>query len=404
MLTACGSDSGSGPVTIKLVAADYGATPETSSKKYWDGVVADFSKQHPDITVDVNVISWNDIDKEVAAMIERGDYPDILQTGGYADFAADDLLYSADELLSIPVQADFITSLADAGQVQRVQYGIPFVSSSRLLFYNKDLFKQAGITDGPPETWAELKAAAVKLKAAGVEVPYALPLGPEEAQAESMMWMLGDGGGFTDQVGSYTLDSKENIDTFTWLRENLVDTKLTGPDPSKTDRKKVFDNFLKGKVGMLNGHPTLIGQAKKAGIKYGLAPIPGKDGALEETLGVADWMMAFKENGNKEAIGEFLSFAYNEKNTVAFLKQYDLLPVTASASDRTLADTSREDIWPFLDKLPSAQFYPLGDPVWVPVSAEIKKEIGKAVVEPPARVLQKLQKFAEQEASAADGS
>ena len=397
LLAGCGVRMGDGPVTLKVVAADYGSSPETSSEKYWNRLGEEFTRQNPDIRVEVTVIDWNEIDREAAAMIRRGDHPDILQTGSYAGFATAGLLYSADELLPIPVQADFITSLADAGQVHRVQYGIPFVSSSRLLLYNKDLFKRAGITKGPPRTWAELKSAAQKLKAAGVEAPYGLPLGHEEAQAEAMMWMLGGHGGYTNQVGDYTLDSKENIDTFSWLRKNLVETGLTQPDPARTDRQQVFDQFLQGKVGMLNGHPTLTGPAKEAGIDYGLARIPGRDGALEETLGVADWVMAFKKNGHREAIGKFLSFAYDQENTVRFLSQYDLLPVTASASELMRQDRTRKDLWPFLDKLPSAVFYPMGDPLWAPVSGQVKKEIGKAVEEPPEAVLGRLQGFAERE-------
>ncbi|WP_371277199.1 hypothetical protein [Streptomyces albidoflavus] len=37
--------------------------------------------------------------------------------------------------------------------------------------------------------------------------PYALPLGPEEAQAETLNWLLSGGSGYTDDLGSYTLDS-----------------------------------------------------------------------------------------------------------------------------------------------------------------------------------------------------
>ncbi|WP_229698362.1 extracellular solute-binding protein [Wenjunlia tyrosinilytica] len=394
-LTACGTGTGSsGSVTLKLVAADYGSTPESSSKKYWDSLAKDFTAQHPDIKIDVHVVSWNTIDQKVAAMLDRGDVPDILQTGSYADFAAKGMLYSADDLLPIPVQSDFIPSLADAGDVKGVQYGIPFVSSSRMFFYNTKLFEKAGITTGAPRTWVELKADALKLKAAGVEMPYGLPMGPEEAQAETMMWLLGGEGDYTDQTGSYTLDSEQNIKALQWVKDNLVTPGLAGSDPAKTNRQDVFDKFLKGKVGMLNGHPTLTEAARKAGIKYKLAPIPGKGAALSETLGVADWMMGFKKNGHRDQIGEFLAFAYNQKNTVDFLHKYDLLPVTTTASDAMSEDPSLKPVQPFLQKLSTARLYPLGDPTWGAVSTEMKKKLGKAVTGDPRQVLQQLQTYA----------
>ena len=44
--------------------------------------------------------------------------------------------------------------------------GLPFNSSTPLLYYNKDAFAEAGI-DAPPKTWEEFEAIAPKLKEAG---------------------------------------------------------------------------------------------------------------------------------------------------------------------------------------------------------------------------------------------
>ncbi|GAB2577787.1 extracellular solute-binding protein [Streptomyces capparidis] len=397
-LTACGSGAGEGPVTLTLVAADYGSSDETSSRHYWEDLAEKFTDTHPDIRLDVRVHDWEAIDGKVAEMVDKGDVPDIVQAGSYAGYASRDMLYSADELLSVPVQSDFIPSIADAGDYRRRQYGIPFVSSSRLLFYNRDLFERAGV-DRAPRTWDELKRAAEKLKEAGVEMPYGLPLGPEEPQAEAMLWMLGGGGGYTRGGGGYAFTSEANVSTFAWLKENLVDPGLTGADPAGTNREEVFGKFLRGEVGMLNGHPTLTGAAKEAGIDYAVAAVPGRDGELNETLGVADWMMAFKENGHGKQIGEFLDFVYAEKNTLEFLHRHDLLPVTTTAAQAMSEEPELEPVRPFLDKLQNARFYPAGDPVWTRVSAEVKKHIGKAVTGDPKDVLQRLQTYADEQTS-----
>ncbi|MCU0886851.1 MAG: sn-glycerol-3-phosphate ABC transporter substrate-binding protein UgpB [Rubritepida sp.] len=58
-------------------------------------------------------------------------------------------------------------SLADGRMM-----GMPFNSSTAIVFYNKDAFRRAGLNpDAPPATWADLRAAAARLRAAGVEVP-----------------------------------------------------------------------------------------------------------------------------------------------------------------------------------------------------------------------------------------
>ncbi|MFE1749488.1 extracellular solute-binding protein [Streptomyces anandii] len=391
MLGGCGSTGSSG-VTLRLVAADYGDSAANSSKKYWDRLAQEYESAHPGVKVQVSVYSWNDVDRKVKQMADAGDPPDIAQIGAYADYAAKGLLYKADDVLSIPVQADFLGQLSDAGQVRHVQYGIPFAASTRVLFYNKTLFAKANLT--PPTTWAELAADAAALKARGVKYPYALPLGPEEAQAETMQWLLGGGSGYTDDIGTYTIDSAQNVETFTWLRDELVGKGLTGPvAPGKLNRADAFDAFARGEVGMLNGHPTLMQQADRKGVKFGMVPMPGRNGTPKSTMGVADWMMAFKKSGHRDQIGDFLDFVYSEKNVLAFSREYDLLPVTGSASDAMNAAEQDKALRPFLSELPLAQLYPVGKTSWAQVSADLKKRIGRAVAPDgnPAAVLGQLQ-------------
>ncbi|MFH8794855.1 ABC transporter substrate-binding protein [Streptomyces sp. NPDC017941] len=382
LLSGCGGDSGdSGDVTLKLVAADYGDSSANTSKKYWDELSKKFEAEHPGIKVDVTVHAWTDVDREVKEMVQDGNAPDLAQIGAYADYAAQDKLYSADDLLSIPTQADFLAPLSKAGEVNRVQYGMPFAASTRLLFFNEKLFKSAGIK--PPESWDELQAAAQKLKARGVKIPYALPLGPEEAQAETMQWLLSGGGGYTDNVGSYDIDAKPNVTTFKWLKDELVGKGLTGPTPpGKLNRAEAFAAFTRGDVGMLNGHPTLMQMSAKKGLKYGMVPMPGIDGKAQSTMGVADWMMAFKQNGHREEIGEFLDFVYSTENVLDFSREYDLLPVTTSAS-QAMAENKEDSakLGQFLEELPASQLYPVGKTSWAQVSVQVKKYIGKTVDE-----------------------
>ncbi|MFI5686724.1 extracellular solute-binding protein [Streptomyces sp. NPDC051636] len=394
VLGGCGS-TGSSDVTLRLVAADYGDSAGNSSEKYWDELVKEYEAEHPGVKIDVTVYSWNDVDRKVKEMVTAGKAPDMAQIGAYADYAAAGKLYEASELLSIPVQADFLSQLAEAGQWNHTQYGIPFAASTRVLFYNKTLFTKAGLT--PPATWSELAADAEKLKARGVKYPYALPLGPEEAQAETMQWLLSGGGGYTDDIGGYSISSAQNVQTFTWLKDELVGKRLTGPvAPGKLNRADAFAAFADGQVGMLNGHPTLIQQARKKGVKFGMVPMPGRTSQAKASMGVADWMMAFKQNGHAEQTGDFLNFVYSDKNVLDFSRRYGLLPVTSSASD-VMAGSSRDKAMrPFLEELPTSELYPVGKTSWASVSADVKKTIGQAVTPggSPAGVLSRLQSAA----------
>ncbi|GGU67414.1 solute-binding protein [Streptomyces albospinus] len=395
-LTGCGSGSGGNDVTLKLIAADYGDSKANSSQHYWDDLVRAFEEQNPGIKVDVSVYSWTDVDKKVEDLVDAGKAPDMAQIGAYADYAAHGKLYTADDLLSIPVQADFTPSLAEPGEYQRLQYGMPFGASTRRLFYNKKLFAQAGITN-PPQNWDDIVSDAQALKAHGVKIPFALPLGPEETQAETLEWMLAGGGGYTDNIGKYTINSKENVKTFEWLQKELVGKGLTGADPAKLNRGDAFAGFADGDVGMLNGHPTLMKQAEAKGIDYGTVELPGANGKAKATMGVTDWMMAFKQNGHRAQIGKFLDFVYSEKNVLKFSADYNLLPVTTSASQAMLADDRFSKLHGFLNQLPTAQFYPANKTSWPLVSKTVKSRMG-ATVGPqgnPSAVLTDIQNTAD---------
>lgn len=178
-LTGCGAVdglTGDNEVTLRVVAADYGDNPQNSSAAYWKKLAGGFEEANPGIHVEVSVYSWTEVDAKVAEMVKAGKAPDIAQIGAYADYAAAGKLYTAEELLSVKTEADFLGPLADAGKVKRVQYGLPFVASTRLLFYNEKLLGDAGVIakDGKgwqPKSWAELEGAAKKLKGAGVPTP-----------------------------------------------------------------------------------------------------------------------------------------------------------------------------------------------------------------------------------------
>jgi multiple sugar transport system substrate-binding protein len=380
--TACGSDAGDDQVVLRLVAAEYGdASDSGSTERYWNEVVAEFRTRHPQILVDVSVIRYDDANAEVTRMVEAGDPPDIAQISAFADFAENDRLHPADELLSLPVLADFVPSIAAAGKRLRVQYAMPFAASITRFFYNKDLFASAGLDpETPPRDWDELRQAAVALRTAGVGTPFGLPLADDNAHVEAVTWMLSGGGGLTDDFGSYTIDTPANVETFTWLRDAWVADGLTGPDsPDRTTRETVYADFAAGEVGMVIADTLLMRQADVGGVSYGTATMPGVDGPTSTALGQASWVMAFNDSQRREEIGTFLDFVFTTKAVASFPERYEFLPVTTSEVDAMSEsnDPDRQRLVPFLDELPAATFYPVGKVSWAEVAVSFSQGIGE---------------------------
>jgi len=382
--------SSSGNVTLKLVAADYGTGQANSSQKYWQAIADAFHAQHPSITVNVTAINWNDFDNQVQTLIQNHQYPDITEGDYFSNYAQEGLLYSADEVLSNP--GNLLSVFAKQGTYNGKQYGMPFTTSARTLFYSKKLFAQAGITSAP-QSWSDVQADAAKIKAHG-KIGYGLPFGSEEAQAESLLWMLGNNGNYQDSSGSWTIDSAQNVDTFQFLK-GMVAAGDTEPNPGTKNRTDLWKQFAQGQIGMINGSPALIPIIQGGNVlgasDWTSVPIPGKTGPLSSTLGVCDNVAAFKSNGHQAQIKQFLDFAYQDTYQMQFDKEYDLLPATNSA---TSALSSDPIFGPFLKALPNAVQYP-SNTNWAQVKTQIQHTIGTAVTGDPKSVLSAIQQTAQ---------
>lgn len=372
-LASCGFSGGSGgssggAQTLDLMVASY----SDNTKAEWQQIIKDFEAKNSDIKVNLDVESWTDINNVIKTRIQAQKQPDILNIDAFAGFAADDLLYPAKDVVSAKTLDDFQPAFNKNASIDGTQYGLPFIASARALFYNKADFSKAGIS-APPKTWAEFEEDAGKLKAVGV-TPYGMPLGSEEAQAETAIWFYGAGGGYGDPK-KLTIDSPENVAGATEMQK-IINQGYTEPNPGSTNRTPLLNVFIQGQLGMQVGLPPTVGQLKdkNPSLQYGIAPIPTKDGSAF-TLGVADHLMAFKNKTDKKAsITKFLDYFYSKDVYTKWVKAEGFLPTTKSGADVMGSD---ETIKPFLDLLPSAKFYPSTNPNWSAAQGAIQSQIGQ---------------------------
>lgn len=382
-----GGDDSDGATTITFLAPSY----SDGTKALWEGIIKDFEAENDDVKVELQMESWENLDSVIKTQVQGDKAPDIMNGGPFAGFAAEDLLYTAEDVLSADTLADFQESFATASEVDGVQFGMPLIASARAMFYNKDLFEEAGISE-PPATWDEFYDAAKAITDTGTP-GYGMPLGNEEAQAESLIWFGGAGGGYGDE-NTITIDTPENLEGAEFMQK-LIDDGLTQPDAGATQRTPMLDVFAQGKLGMAMALPQTVGQVeeKNADLNYGIAPIPTKAGT-PFTLGVADHLMAFKNDGKKQdAITKFLDYFYSADVYTDWVSTEGFLPTTKSGGEQLAGE---QDLKVFLDLLESAQFYPTTNPAWDATNGAIKSLVGQlAQGKDPAEVLQQIQQKAD---------
>jgi multiple sugar transport system substrate-binding protein len=407
LLPACGfgdddSDSdggdsgdGGGSATLDLLVPTYSdaETNPPGTKARWEEIIEGFEAENSDITVNLEVQSWDDINNVIKTKLQSDQAPDILNIDAYASFAGDDLLYPAEEVVSPETLEDFEPSFAENASLDGTMYGLPFIASARVLFYNKDLFQQAGIQE-PPATWEEFEEAARKLAdLPGDVAAYGMPLGSEEAQAETSVWTFGNGGSWGD-TEELTINTPENLEAVEYMK-HLIDEGLTQDDPGASDRTPLLNVFYQGKIGMMVGLPPTVTEieANYPELNYGTAPLPTVDGE-PVTLGVADHLMAFKNDESKtEAIKAFLDYFFSVDVYTKFVDEEGFLPTTVSGAE-SLAD--KQEIKPFLELLPAAQFYPSNNPNWATAQGALQQQIGTiGQGADPAEVLDQIAAAAE---------
>ncbi|HEX6499716.1 MAG TPA: extracellular solute-binding protein [Micromonosporaceae bacterium] len=393
-LTACGfsggsgnSGGGDGTQTISMLVPSY----SDATKSIWEGLINDFEAQNPKIKVSLEIQSWDNINDVVRTKVQANKAPDILNIDAYAGFAKDGLLYPADQIASPSTIADFQDSFKQNASLDGTQYGLPLIASTRALFYNKDLFGKAGIA-APPKTWDELLADATRISALGGGVyGYGMPLGKEEAQAETSIWTFGNGGSWTDGK-KITVNTAQNTEAVAYMKK-VIDAKATEPNPGATDRTPLINVFIQGKIGMIEALPPTIGQIeqKNPALTYAVAPIPTKDGS-PVTLGVADHLMVFKNGGDaakREADKKFIDFFFKVDNYLKFVDKEGFLPTTKSGAEKT---TNKDTFQTFLAGLPDAKFYPSNNGAWQATQGAIQSLIGLiAQGKSPDDVLKQIQ-------------
>ena len=389
LLTSCGfggGDSGGdeeGSTSLDLLVPSY----SDGSRALWEGIIEEFEAANEDITVNLQVESWENLESVLNTQIQAGEAPDIYNGGAFSAFATEGLLYTAEEIASPETLSDFQESFAANEQVDGTQYALPLLASARAMFYNEDLFEEAGV-DAPPTTWDELYDAAEAITATGTP-GYGMPLGSEEAQGEALIWMAGNGGGFGDET-EITVDTPENLEAAEFMKR-MIDDGLTQSDPGATQRTPMINVFIQGQIGMVYGLPQTVGQieAENPELNYGLANIPTASGE-PATLGVADRLMSFKNDGDKaEAVTAFMDHFFAPENYVEWVSTEGFLPTTISGAEEMSDD---ETLAPFLEMLPSAQFYPTSNPAWNATDGAFKSlfgQLGQGME--AAEVLQQIQ-------------
>lgn len=228
-------------------------------------------------------------------------------------------------------------------------YGIPEMSNVMMLYYNKDLFKAAGLDPNkPPKTIEELDAYADKLtikKGKDIDVMGFIPW---IAQGNAALWTGAFGGSF---LNSNTKKSDlTNAGTLKALQWQATYIKKYGADELNRFQGSLgnlaassgSDPFIAGKIAMEVNGQWHAGFIKRYGAKlnYGVAPVPMPKGArYPNSFTVGNTWMVPKGSKNPVEALKFIAWFSDAKRSAAVAdKVYNISPVKGAPDLQKVAD------------------------------------------------------------------
>ncbi|MEV5881461.1 extracellular solute-binding protein [Streptomyces sp. NPDC052020] len=334
--TACGGDGGGdsesgGPVTITW----WDTSNATNEAPTYRALVEEFEAAHKDIKVKYVNVPFDQAQNKFDTAAGSKGAPDVLRSevGWTPAFAKKGFFAPLDGTEALAEQDKFQPSLIEQAKYEGKTYGVPLVTDTLALVYNKELFEKAGVE--VPKTWDDLKKAAAAIKdKTGVDGYWGSTQG-----YYAQPFLYGEGTDTVDaEAKKITVRSPEAEKAYgTWL--SLFDGKgLHKADTTADAYAHIQDAFVSGKVAAIIQGPWEItnfykGSAFKDRDNLGIATVPaGSTGEAGAPTGGHNLSVyAGSDEAHRKAALKFVKFMTSAKAQETIALKNSTLPTREDA-------------------------------------------------------------------------
>ena len=322
--SACGSGSGSADKKDGTVTLSFWNGFTGGDRPGVEHLVSEFNRTHPKIHVNMQIMPWDVFYQKLLPAYGAGKGPDMtaMSATQMSQYAAKRVFQPLDDAFSggLIDKTKLAPGAITAGQYAGKQYGLPANFTPLLLYYNKKLFKQAGIA-APPADWDEWIADLKKLTKGhgpgGKPAQYGMAMGTHDTVEGIPILLAGQGGGVIAADGrTVTLDSPQSIQAMTsWT--NLIRTEQVTPvGTSGADADKLMQA---GKAAMEINGPWLTSSLDQSKIDYGLAMVPAGPAAQTTLDDSVQFSLGSRATGaKKKAAEEFMAYWNSRESQIYF--------------------------------------------------------------------------------------
>ena len=288
-LAACGGDDKAtdekpktDPAALKAELTWWDTSDPKNEGPAFQELITKFNQTYPNVKINYQSVPFGEAQNKfkTAAQAKTG-APDILraEVAWVPEFASLGHLYALDGSELLADESDFLTTPMSSNKYDGKTYGVPQVTDSLALMYNKELLTKAGIAEAP-KTWAEVKTAAQTIKQkTGADGLYI-----NSGGYFLLPFIYGEGGDLVDAQGKkIVVNSAQNV-TGIKVAQDLVKSGAAVKPSANDSYGTMMTLFKEKKVAMIINGPWEVNSIKGApafgGLEnLGVAPVPAGSAA-----------------------------------------------------------------------------------------------------------------------------
>ncbi|MFE5934570.1 extracellular solute-binding protein [Streptomyces sp. NPDC056470] len=338
--TSDGSGSNSQPKTLTYWASNQGSSIEVDKKVLQPEL--DRFERETGIKVKLEVVPWSDLLNRILTATTSGQGPDVLNIGNTWSASLQStgalLPWDAENWKKIGGKDRFVDSaLGSTGAPGQDPAAVPLYSMAYALYYNKQMFKDAGV-DKPPATWDELVATGKRLSKDGKWA-----IGVEGANLSNnihQVFVLGKqhGADFFTADGKADFTSDGAVAAVKQYVDLMAAHKIVAPGNAEYAQNQSLSDFAKDRTAMVlwqTPSQTFASQGMKED-EWGVAPAPVLSGAPGTGTAVNSMvaginMAVFKSTKNIDGAMKFVTFMTGDEEQKILNKAYGSVPPVKTA-------------------------------------------------------------------------
>lgn len=368
------------PVAIAPLQMAQAASSKTIVLNFWNGmtgpdkpaldqVIKDFNSSQSGIKV-VNVpLPWDVFYQKLSTSIASGKGPEIVAMSGsnLANYATSGTIKDIGSFYSSSKYMD-TSKLAKvaigAGVVGGKHYGVPLNLATLMLFWNKDLFKAAGLNpEKPPTNWDEFSAMVPKLTILkdGNPVQFAFSIGDHATIPVYQIMIWNNGGDLISKDGKTALFSDPRTVSAMEYWVDLVANKKASPiGMGGADADNLF---MSQKAAMAIVGPWMTSGFTQAGINYGVTrPFAGPKNQITLADSV-QFAVSSKTNSIKTvAAYKFFAFWNSKKEQIIWATGSGFPSARTDLTSKDLAANPYSALFGAKAVLDNSRLYYIGIP------------------------------------------